>query len=239
MSKNMQDIEDKYAGEIVKMGSNSASDFSEIEDDLEADYEEKSDEESVENSEDLSEEENLKMFADSKDTNEKVEAVRLQLSLVDALLTCRIKLQKFLQCDALLIDQEALRNFTEKFARILEYFEGLNLDLNEELTESFQRTSLMSKFSKFEQNPVEQIENILFDRERLIKRTQKDRTEEDDSTEITRRWLKVQERRARKRSRPVTTYHTRKAKKLSYEVHKKMVNFMAPDEKFSYAYTHE
>jgi len=63
--------------------------------------------------------------------------------------------------------------------------------------------------------------------------------DEVDSTEITRRWLKIQERRARKRSRPVTTFHTRKAKKLSYEVHKKMVNFMAPDEKFSYPYSHE
>lgn len=113
---------------------------------------------------------------------------------------------------------------------------------------------------------------MLSDRSRLIKRTQKDRKQDDesysietfddsdfyqeilkqvinsnlnvnidevDSTEITRRWLKIQERRARKRSRPVTTYHTRKAKKLSYEVHKKMVNFMAPDDKFSYPYSHE
>lgn len=162
ISKNIEQMEDNYAGKIVKLGHESPNEeFSEIEDDMENSYE---DEEHSSNGEEFSEhelggdEEQLKVFAQSD--HKKVEALRLQLSLIDALLTCRIKLQKILQIDPLMIDREALLNLKEKFGKILDYFTSLDLHVNDILTDNFQRTNLTSKFSKFEQNPVEQIENI-------------------------------------------------------------------------------
>nr|KAG5694189.1 hypothetical protein BaRGS_016035 [Batillaria attramentaria] len=156
------------------------------------------------------------------------------------------------------------REVEEEEATSAKRFAGFRAFRNETLEKWDNNTRLGSKlksFSAFNTSVLKQIDQVLSDKDRLVKRTQVNRAakntekveaahdaevfndddfyhillrelierknDSSDATDITRQWLEIQKMRSNVKRKTVDT-RASKGRKLRYNIHKKMVNFMAP-----------
>ncbi|KAK7479765.1 hypothetical protein BaRGS_00028945 [Batillaria attramentaria] len=156
------------------------------------------------------------------------------------------------------------REVEEEEATSAKRFAGFRVFRNETLEKWDNNTRLGSKlksFSAFNTSVLKQIDQVLSDKDRLVKRTQVNRAakntekveaahdaevfndddfyhillrelierknDSSDATDITRQWLEIQKMRSNVKRKTVDT-RASKGRKLRYNIHKKMVNFMAP-----------
>lgn len=228
-------------------------------------------------------ENDINLYQSNDSTLKSAQFLNINLQLIENLYNCRIKLEKVMKSQ--IIDEEqpekylkTIRGLQQKFDEVATILSDISASSNSELIETtFERTKTHGNFSKLEKSPNTQIQEILSDKDRLIKRTQRKRKnpalskENDeydpaifndtdfyadllkqfissksykddlftDPTEITRRWLELQKDKKRNKEKFLITSKDRKGKKINYKVHSKLVNFVAPDEKYAPTYTHE
>lgn len=168
-----EDLENRAAG-----GSESGDDDKNFNDD-----ELPSDEDSGENPDPESGSEDellpkIELFQSNKSTLHQAQATKLQLQIIENLYSSRIKLQKLSSAitEHSVIDEEEekvksyVKKLENKLEEIYEKLESLSSKSNAEMINfTFERTKLLGGFGKLEKNPNQQVNEILEDRERLIK----------------------------------------------------------------------
>jgi len=233
------------------------------------------------------------LFQSNTSTLTTAQHIKLQLKIIDHLYNSRIKLEKVMKDMSNFDDDEnsnasknskfnkklsSLKICIKKFEKIIEILEEIDGRSSESLIEGcFEKTKVLSNFSKLEKSPNVQIDEILGDRERLVKRTQRKRKIVDDeeegeeeithdpatfndtdfyaellkqfiqskshqnnsSSDIQKKWLELEKNRKKNKKKFLITSKDRKGKKINYKVHSKLINFVAPNERFSPSYSHE
>merc|ERR1712226_60137 len=123
----------------------------------------------------------IKIFKSNSATIQSAKSTHLQLKIIENLYSSRIKLQKLANTisDNKIIDEEeekyqnGMQRILVKYKEVCSKIQEISRESDQELiNHTFERTRI-GGFSKLERNPNDQIDEILKDRERLIKNPKK------------------------------------------------------------------